>query len=328
MSNFVKTLLIFLIVWTFPFTVFSQILGETPDFVRRQQEEVNRQKREQDLTERRENLEKLNKDHLRSRREALNNARIPKFPAETAEQRAAIKEILTPNPEDLNKYKEFLQKSGTGIFRLFPDFDCIPEKKLIRVDGDCADLIPNTWFYSFRRKNYSDADYFDILFRDGNLISEGYLTQGILVRLGDVPIETVLLGSSGVKFLSDFIPETEIEKAKSRFAQISKGLQADGYRYASRIKAEENTTYALRVVAYRNENKTVNRLLANATANDRKFINLNYADKRIDLIVAFRIIRQDKNGSLSILWKILNRQDAPKIVFAKNEKVSDIKPNK
>lgn len=48
------------------------------------------------------------------------------------------------------------------------------------------------------------------------------------------------------------------------------------------------------------------------------------SDKRIDLLVAFRIIREDEDGSVSILWKEISRQNAPTIKFADNEEMTDL----
>jgi hypothetical protein len=106
---------------------------------------------------------------------------------------------------------------------------------------------------------------------------------------------------------------------------MAKGVAEGGYRYATSAPAEENMTYALRVVAYRTKGISLAGFTDTLTADDIKFGGLNRFDTRIDLTVAFRIVRRDENSSVTILWKQLNRQDAPKLVFAKNEKLSDIK---
>jgi len=308
---------IFLAVCAFSSTVSSQSPNDSS--VTRRQEEINRQIRERDFDDRRRNLERLNQDSLRSRQESLINARREKTPPLTAEQRAVIKQILSPNSEDTNKYKNFLRQSDTGLFRLFPDLGC-ESNGIIRVDGNCANLIPGSWFYSFRQKAYSNETYFDIRLKDGNLISDGFLLQGILVTLGDVPLEDVSLVGSGLKFLADFKPRTKSPEVKEQFLQIAKGIESDGYKYTKAVKASENMTYAMRVVAYRNDIDAEKLFVNNQSrAENMNFLMIN-GDKRVDSILAFRIVRKDADGNITILWKELKQQNAPKIIFPKNEK--------
>lgn len=316
MPIFLRTMLIFLFVCAF----YSDVKTQTQSVVEQRELERIRQRQEEDFNRRKSAMDALMSG-------ATTGRYVRPTPRTTLskEERARIKAILAPDAADAAKYADFLRQKKTGLFRLFPDFDC-ETKNVVRADGNCANLVPGGWNYSFRKKNYSDADFLDIRFKDGNLISESFLSQGILVRLGDVPLETVLPTSGGMRFLLDFQPEIQSQSAKKQFANIAKGIAADNYKYAKSVKAEENTTYALRVIAYRSKSRVLNDLSANTTADDFKFGKLNFADKRIDLTVAFRIVRRDENGgALTILWKELNRQESPKLVFAKGEKLSDIK---
>lgn len=322
MLNFKKTLVILLLGCVFYSTGKGQNSDAAERERQRQETERARQRYEADLNRRMKEMNEL----MNPTPAAIYVKPAPQVPSLSKEERTRIKAMLAPNAEDAAKYKDFLRQKNTGLFRLFPDFDCQQEKNVIRVDGNCANVVPGSWNYSFRQKNYSDTDLRDVRFKNGNLISEGFLSQGILVRLGDVPLENVSPASGGMKFFLEFKPETRLEDAKKQFAQIEKGIETGGYKYANNIKADEDTTYAMRVVAYRN--KINNRGLSNeTTADDLRYFYLN-SDKRTDLTIAFRIIRRDADGSITILWKELNRQDAPKIVFTKNEKLSDIKPNK
>jgi len=321
--NLKKTLVILLLGCVF----YSTGKGQNSDAAERERQrreaERARQRYEADLNRRMKEMNEL----MNPTPAAIYVKPAPQVPSLSKEERTRIKAMLAPNAEDAAKYKDFLRQKNTGLFRLFPDFDCHQEKNVIRVDGNCANLVPGSWNYSFRQKNYSDIDFWDVRFKDENLISKGFLSQGMLVRLGNVPLENVSTASGGIKFLLEFKPGTLLEEAKKQFAQIEKGIEADGYKYTNSIKADENTTYAMRVVAYRD--KINNRGLSDKiTSGDFKYFYLNSNDKRIDLTVAFRVVRRDADGSITILWKELNRREAPKIVFAKNEKLSDIKPEK
>lgn len=227
-----------------------------------------------------------------------------------------------PNPADLARYKDLLKQSGTGLFRLFPDFDC-EQKYVISAGGNCENVIPGTSMYSFRRKDYSsDLVFFDIQMKGTNLVSNSFLSQGILTELGDVALENISLVSDGVNFLSDFKPETESQKVKNQYAEIARGINFNGFNYTKSLKAKENTSYALRVVAYHPQGKIMN----NNNVTDRRFAWAGL-DKRVDIILAFRVIRKEQDGNITIVWKELRRQKSPKIVFSKNERISDINSN-
>lgn len=149
----------------------------------------------------------------------------PEIKPLTKEERAKIKAILAPDAEDAEKYKDFLGQKNTGLFRLFPYSAC-EAKYIVRADGECGNLVSGNWNYSFRRKNYSTADFLDIQFNDSNLISKGFLTQGILVRLGDVALETVSPADNEIKFLIDLKPEIKIGEAKKQFRRLTEELMS------------------------------------------------------------------------------------------------------
>lgn len=256
------------------------------------------------------------------------NGRIPQLRPTRADGKPYTKEelqkmesLLNPNPEDLAKYKDFLQNSNTGLFRMFPDFDC-ESQGLIRVDGPCENFIPGSWIYSFRMKRHSELDFFDLRLSNEDLIADSFLSQEILVPLGDLPLDNVSLTSAGMKFLNDFLPETKIKEARKQFAQIANVVEADGFRYAKRVRAVANVTYAMRIVAYRPQNNIGLRFGIGLNRDNARYLN---DEKRFDVTLAFRIIRKDENGSISIIWKELKRRNAPKIIFAKDERLSDLK---
>jgi hypothetical protein len=256
------------------------------------------------------------------------NPRIPRLPTTkpdgkpyTKEELKKIKTSLEPNKEDLEKYKDFLKSSKTGLFRLFPDFDC-EFKGVIRFDGNCANFIPGSWSYSFRTKTYPGQDFFDLRFSNEDLVADGFLAQEILVPLGDVLLEKTALTSAGMKFLNEFKPELQSQEMKKQFNQIANVVEADGFRYAKRVKAVENVTYAIRIIAYHPENNIASRFAEGMNRESSRFLE---DVKRLDLTLAFRIIRKDADGSISVLWKELKRQNAPKIIFQKTDKLSDPK---
>lgn len=221
------------------------------------------------------------------------------------------KKRLQPNPQDLQKYQELLEQNKTGIFRLLPDLGCYENVNVIKADETCLNYIPESSFYSFREREHTLEVLSDIRLKNGYLISDGILAQGILVKLGDIELEKVTTESEGLAFLRSFAPHPSSVEAKNQYYQIVGGIKAGNHEYRKSMPAAENTTYALRVVAYR----------GNVFRRFRGYVfDLLEGDKRIDLTLAFRVIRQEPDGTLTLVWKELERKDAPRIKFPKKKK--------
>ncbi|HEX6124522.1 MAG TPA: hypothetical protein VFZ23_04045 [Pyrinomonadaceae bacterium] len=178
--------------------------------------------------------------------------------------------------------------------------------------------------FTFRTNLYSDEVYHDIHFERDRISSKSFFSQGVFVELGDVPIEGVDLSHPGVKFLVDYGPTTSPKTATEHMEEFRTGVESGGYKYADHINQRENVTYALRMIAYRLENG-LKPLSADTTMNEMMFLSLSF-DKRIDITVVFRVISRDEYGGLTIVWKELDRRDAPKIKFEKGRALRDFRP--
>lgn len=220
------------------------------------------------------------------------------------------KKRLQPHAEDLMKHQQFLRQPKTGIFRLLPDLGCFENMYVLKADEICRNAIPESSFYSFREKEHTIEVLADIRLKNGYLISDGILSQGILVKLGDVELEKVTSESEGLAFLKNFSPQISSAGAKEQYLQIAKGIKDGKHEYRKALPALENTTYALRVIAYR----------GNVFRVFRGFrFDLLEGDKRIDIMLAFRVIRKDRDGTLTLLWKEIERKDSPRLKFPKKQ---------
>jgi hypothetical protein len=221
------------------------------------------------------------------------------------------KKRLQPNAQDLSKYARFLEQPRTGIFRLMPDLGCTENINVIRADAVCLNFIPESSYYSFREKEHTIEMLADIRLRNGFLISDGILSQGILVHLGEIELETVAARSEGLEFLSNYVPNAQGNEAQKQFIQMIRGVKVGDYEYKKALPMIENATYALRVVAYKGS-------IFRSFRGYR--FDVLFGDKRIDLTIAFRVIRKESDGGVTLLWKEIERREAPRLVFPKRGK--------
>ncbi len=264
-------------------------------------------------------------DLRRAEAAGRSTARLPrdKIGVMSEADRKRIKALRAPNPEDLETYKEFLGQPRTGIFRLFPNANCV-SKGVIRVDGDCANYVPGADSYKFR----PDARLPDIMFSDGKLVSFGFFTQYVIGAIGDVDITKIAKGDPMLGYVEQFLPGTTIPTAREQYRAHRVGVDVDGRRYSYSVKPELDASYALRIVAYRCGNNAQKRALGalrNGVYDISLLFNRLRHDTRIDMLIVFRVIRREDDGNISIIWKELDRKESPKITFAKDEKWEDFK---
>ena len=195
------------------------------------------------------------------------------------------KQLLAVPPEDRALYADFLRQSRTGLVRLLPR-ETFDRKLSLRGGGA---------YYSFARRVHEYGYGSDIELQRGRL-SVGFAGAdfGFITDLGDTPLESVTAETDAVRFIADFkVPSAEAEaRATSlQFASTRwrrgegrvEGQQVGGWTYSRSLPAVVGHAYALRSVNY----------------------------DRSDLLVAFRVLRQDDNGSVVLLWKILEKYPTP-----------------
>jgi len=235
---------------------------------------------------------------------------------EQIKQAGENKEMLTKYVDPLYRvpmanelstvFDSFLSRPNTGIFRITPDLGCAEIIGMARPEGDCLKYpFPGAGnAYSFRKHGYRMRGVSDISFSGAKFITPGALTQGILVKLGDLPIESLDLMSDGVAYLPQFQPADAIKVVTETNRKFETGVEAGGFRYANTAAAEMNMTYGLRSIAYRGE--------VVQSFQGVLFNELDY-DKRRDVIVLFRTVGFDVDGTLIVLWKELRNTESPKL---------------
>ena len=149
----------------------------------------------------------------------------------------------------------------------------------------------------------------------------------MFANIGDVPMETLSPADKFIKPLSDFVPSARYNEARSQSNDIENGLALSGTTYTDNAEIRTDSTYLLRIVAYKNGNNLQRRLAKAAiSGNDdpvRGFETL-LTDNRVDLIVVFRIVRRDPHNNLTLLWREISRKKPPVITFPENHGMADI----
>lgn len=282
---------------------------------------VDRQNREQERRNERDLDRRLNtvRDLERTARVQTDRMREAGYqePNLSSEAKDRVREMRKVNIAVLNQYATFLKLENTGIFKLFPNFDCV-SSDIVRVDGECANFVPMSSDFSFRQRSYIDSQYSDLQFIGDELKSTAFFTQGMFLSLGEIPIESVSLENASE--LGKIAPATNFSEALAQAADLIKG-DVKGQTLSSRIKPQVNTTYALRVIAYRIAN-SFPPVREKTPYIQLKFMSLSY-DKRSDEIIVFRVVRKDGLGGLTVVWKRLQKLESPKIKFTKDQQLSD-----
>jgi hypothetical protein len=182
--------------------------------------------------------------------------------------------FLLPSDEDFFAFRDFLHPPATGLIRLMPR-EKYDGKMLVRGGGS---------YYSFTRLTHAYGYGSDIGFEQGTLrVGFAGADFGFLTVIGDVPVDSVTLDRPGVSYLAALNTPTTESEARQHQQRASTGFEADGFFYKNALPVAVNTTYALRSTSF----------------------------TQSDVLVAFRVTRQDADGSLILAWKMLKKFFGP-----------------
>lgn len=192
---------------------------------------------------------------------------------------AKEKILLAPSAEDLSSFAEFLRQPGTGMARLMPR-ETYDGRLLLRGGGA---------YYSFTDQSNEYGSGSDIELQQ-NQFSVGFAGAdfGFVTSLGNVEIEGISEESAGVRFLAGFSTPSAESDAREQQRRAGSGFEVDGFTYRSNLSATVSSTYALRSIIY----------------------------SVSDVLVVFKVTRQDTDGSLVFAWKILKKFPVPELAPA------------
>lgn len=227
---------------------------------------------------------------------------------------SAQKKLISPAPEDQAAYRDFLRQEHTGLIRLLPrgkyEFT-----DMVDAERDPELILPirgGGAFYSFAEKTHAFGPWSEISLNDGLLIT-GFASNslGLLVPLGDVPLASVTPQSPGVEVLTQFTPPTDYLEAKEVRNRNFHSFKLNGFWYGSVLRAVPNTTYVMRSMIYKHQGQLIGILTGSGTV--PVYVPHPFEYEGADILLAFRIVRADADGSLTLLWKRLQKFHSPKL---------------
>lgn len=213
---------------------------------------------------------------LTGRAQAVERAQVEKeIDALWAQIKAKEPLLFEVAAEDKERYAEFLQQPETGIIRLLPR-ERFEEKLRLRGGGA---------YYSFTRLTHEYGRGSDISLEQGRFgVGFAGLNFGFLTELGKLPLAEVTLEHPALNFLLKFNPPLTEPEIRTQQRQAMVGLQVGEFNYKAGVTAKVEQTYVLRSIDYDTS----------------------------DVLVALQVVRQDDDGSLILLWKMLKKFTAPK----------------
>ena len=113
---------------------------------------------------------------------------------------------------------------------------------------------------------------------------------------------------------------------QTQFWQIANKISADGFSYAKVVTPKENTTYLIRIIAFRVSYADIIGIEKEGAGSDqeKRLLFVNYDRKRRDKIIAFRVLRKNSDGSLTILWNELADKKSPTLKFSRIEESKEL----
>jgi hypothetical protein len=129
------------------------------------------------------------------------------------------------------------------------------------------------------------------------------LNHGIMLNLGDVPVDSVTEKTEGVAYLAKLKPSKDFAEAADLATRLKKGIREGERTYASVLPTAANSTYVLRSIAYDGE---AIRKVGPYAYNEMDL------DNRRDVLVVFRVVRIEGDEA-TLVWKELDDSRAPKL---------------
>jgi hypothetical protein len=183
-------------------------------------------------------------------------------------------QLLPPSTDDLKLFANFLSQPQTGLLRLLPRETYYG---YLTIEGGGA-------YYSFTHLTHAYGYGSDIELYEGDLnVGFAGADFGFMISLGDVAIDSVTLDHPAIQYLAAFPAPTNLAEARIQQQRAGAGFSIGSYSYRDSVRAAAATTYALRSLCF----------------------------EKSDVLVIFRVVRFDPDGSAILAWKLFKAFPVP-----------------
>ncbi len=213
----------------------------------------------------------------------VQNARLDRTPYPKPEPQVVKEGLLGITEADIEAHQAFLTQPNTGLVRLLPreqnDSEVYKVEKRLDMRGGGA-------YFSFHFRAHPYGYGSDISL-DRGLLSVGFAGAdfGMLTDIGNVEIDSFNVNDPRAAFLLSYQPPTKEAEARLAGQKLYPNLSVDGVAYMRQIRGEVDHTYLVRSIVY----------------------------DRSDVLVVFRVVKKDEDGSFIIAWKLLKEFSNPKL---------------
>lgn len=188
-------------------------------------------------------------------------------------------QLLDTSDEDKKAHKSFLEQPDTGLIRLLPR-ERYDAKRKLPINGGGA-------YYSFALLKHEYGRGSDISLEQ-NYFGVGFAGYdfGFIATLENLPLEELTLEHPAVRSIAEYQPPLKENEIRAEYRKTWNGLKIGELTAKSRVPVNASNTFLLR--------------------------SFNFDET--DVLVAFRIVRQDQDGSVILLWKMLKKFPPPKSI--------------
>lgn len=209
--------------------------------------------------------------------------RVDRTPYPKPEPQVVKEGLLGITEADIEPYQALLAQPNTGLIRLLPresnDWAVYKVEKRLDMRGCGA-------YFSFHYRAHPYGYGSDISYEQGALqVGFAGADYGMITDIGTVDIEGFDVTDPRSAFMVNYKAPTKESEARAEAQKLQTNLSVDGVTYLRRIRSEVNHTYLVRSIVY----------------------------DQYDVLVVFRIVKKDEDGSLIIAWKLLKEFSAPKL---------------